>query len=50
VPALPPGTYQLTLGVYDPQTGARLPLVAGPAADPARAGADALLLGTIRVP
>jgi hypothetical protein len=47
---LPPGQYQLTLGLFDAATGARLPLVEGPAADPAIAGDNALLVGTVRLP
>lgn len=45
---LPAGTYQLAVGVYDPVSFARLPLADGPAADPAAAGPDALLLATLR--
>jgi 4-amino-4-deoxy-L-arabinose transferase-like glycosyltransferase len=44
---LPGGAYQLAIGLYDPQSFARLPLAEGPSADPA-AGADALLLTTVR--
>jgi 4-amino-4-deoxy-L-arabinose transferase-like glycosyltransferase len=51
---LPPeagaGAFTLTLGLYDPATDARLPLTAGPAADPIAAGPDAALLGTVAVP
>ena len=46
---LPDGDYQLTMGVYDVSNGERLPLLEGHAADPARAGRDALLLDTLRV-
>lgn len=42
---LPPGTYHLWLGLYDPQTGRRLPL-AGPEGQPL---GDAFLLGEITV-
>jgi hypothetical protein len=44
---LPAGEYQLVLGVYDRATFARLPLIAGPIAEPALAGEHALLLGTV---
>jgi 4-amino-4-deoxy-L-arabinose transferase-like glycosyltransferase len=44
---LPGGEYQLTMGLYDLATGARLPLAEGRAADPAYAGRDALLIGTV---
>jgi 4-amino-4-deoxy-L-arabinose transferase-like glycosyltransferase len=47
---LPPGQYTLTLGLYDPASFARLPLTAGPAADPATAGPDAALLGQVTLP
>jgi hypothetical protein len=46
-PDLPPGRYELTMGLYRPSDGARLPLRQGPAADPARAGPHALLLETL---
>ncbi|HWQ13746.1 MAG TPA: glycosyl transferase [Roseiflexaceae bacterium] len=49
-PALPPGAYRLTLGLYDTASGARLPLTAGTPADPAVAGEHALLLGTVEIP
>jgi hypothetical protein len=49
-PELPPGTYTLTLGLYDPVSFARLPLTAGPAADPLVAGPDAALLGEVSIP
>jgi 4-amino-4-deoxy-L-arabinose transferase-like glycosyltransferase len=42
--ALPPGTYDLVLGLYDASSGARLSLQGGPVADPQRAGPNALLL------
>lgn len=45
---LPPGTYRLTLGLYDPASFARLPLSAGPAAELAMAGPDAVLLGAVQ--
>lgn len=48
-PDLPPGDYRLTMGLFDPATGARLPLKGGRLADPALAGPDALLLETIVV-
>jgi Dolichyl-phosphate-mannose-protein mannosyltransferase len=47
---LPAGAYQVTLGMYDPQNGRRLPFTGGTAADAARAGPDALLLETITLP
>lgn len=51
---LPPeagaGVYTLTLGLYDPATEQRLPLTAGPVADPIAAGPDAALLGEVVVP
>lgn len=47
---LPPGAYRLTLGLFDAATGARLPLMAGPAADPGAAGPDALLVATLELP
>lgn len=47
---LPPGQYTLTLGLYDPASFARLPLTAGPAADPIAAGSDAALLGQVTLP
>ncbi len=46
---LPPGRYTLTLGLYDPVSGLRTPLSAGPVADAAWAGTDAALLGTIEL-
>jgi hypothetical protein len=46
---LPTGTYTITIGLYDPADGARLPLAEGPAADQAMAGGDALLLGTVNI-
>jgi hypothetical protein len=47
---LPNGAYQVTLGLYDPQTNQRLVLTGGTAADAARAGPNALLLDTITLP
>ncbi|MCS6880966.1 MAG: glycosyltransferase family 39 protein [Oscillochloridaceae bacterium] len=47
--ALPAGVYRLTIGLYDPETFARLPLTGGPAADVAMAGPDAALLGNFLV-
>lgn len=44
---LPAGQYRLTLGLFEPTSGARLPLSAGPAADPALAGDNAALLGEL---
>ena len=46
---LPRGDYQLTMGLYDAATGERLLLAEGPAADPAQAGTNALLIGTVTV-
>jgi hypothetical protein len=40
----PPGVYRLAIGVYDPASGARLPLTAATALDPAIDGPDALPL------
>jgi 4-amino-4-deoxy-L-arabinose transferase-like glycosyltransferase len=45
---LAPGDYRLLIGLYDPATGARLPLAPELAADAALAGPHALLLGTLR--
>ncbi len=47
---LPAGSYQLVVGLYDPQQGERLALSSGTAADLAFAGADALLLATLTLP
>jgi hypothetical protein len=45
VPAdLPAGVYTLALGMYDMQSGVRLPLISGPIADPALAGDHALFI------
>jgi hypothetical protein len=41
---VPPGDYRLIIGMYNPATGERLPLVSDYRADPAVAGGDALLL------
>jgi hypothetical protein len=46
---LPPGTYTLTLGLYDPVSGVRVALSAGPRADPTLAGPEAALLGQVRL-
>ncbi len=43
-PDLPAGSYTLALGLYDAQSGARLALINGPAADPAIAGDNALAI------
>ena len=48
--ALPLGAYQVTLGMYDPQNGQRLPFAGVTAADAAHAGPSALLLDTITLP
>jgi 4-amino-4-deoxy-L-arabinose transferase-like glycosyltransferase len=45
---LPKGGYQLVIGLYDPASFARLPLTEGPAANPAFAGPDALLVTTLQ--
>jgi hypothetical protein len=47
---LPAGEYRLVLGLYDVATGTRLTPTAGPHADPALAGPDALLLETLVFP
>ena len=47
---LPAGAYQVTLGMYDLQTGQRLPFTGATAADAARAGPNAVLLDMITVP
>jgi hypothetical protein len=47
---LPKGEYQVTLGLYDPQTNQRLGIAGGTAADAARAGPNALLLDTLTLP
>lgn len=44
LPDMPPGDYRITLGLYDAQTGQRLPFAGGTAADPALDGPHALLL------
>ncbi|MEN9938054.1 MAG: hypothetical protein RLZZ387_4633 [Chloroflexota bacterium] len=46
-PDLPPGQYTLTLGLFDPATGARVPLTIGTTADPHVAGDNALLVETV---
>ncbi len=43
------GEYRLILGLYNSVTGERVPLIAGMAADPTLAGADALLLDIIEL-
>ncbi|NTW01402.1 MAG: hypothetical protein HGA19_08830, partial [Oscillochloris sp.] len=45
---LPAGEYQLALGMYDPQSFARLPISGGTRVDPAAAGPDALLMTTVQ--
>ncbi len=47
--AAPPGMYQVIIGLYDPDTYARLPLTAEQMADPALAGGDALVLDRFEV-
>lgn len=44
---LPAGVYRIVLGLYDVTTGARLRVTEGPVADPALAGANALLLAAV---
>jgi 4-amino-4-deoxy-L-arabinose transferase-like glycosyltransferase len=46
---LPAGEYRLALGVYDPATGARLPLARQPALPASLAGPQALLVTTLRL-
>ena len=46
---LAPGSYQVVAGLFDPLSGQRLALTSGPAADPARAGADAALVATVQI-
>jgi hypothetical protein len=46
---LPPGTYRLVIGLYDPQNGQRLPLQSATPVDPALDGPDALVLTDVRV-
>lgn len=41
LPGTPPGDYRVQVGLYDPETGRRLPVDGGPA--------DRLVLGTLRV-
>ena len=47
---LPPGTYRLVIGLYDPSNGQRLVLRAAAPPDPALDGPDALVLAEIKVP
>jgi 4-amino-4-deoxy-L-arabinose transferase-like glycosyltransferase len=47
---LPPGEYQLVMGLYDAAGQARLPLRGGVAANPTAAGGDALLVASVRLP
>jgi hypothetical protein len=49
-PNAPAGLYQLAVGLYRLGDGARLPLTAGPAADPQLAGEHALLLASLHLP
>jgi 4-amino-4-deoxy-L-arabinose transferase-like glycosyltransferase len=49
-PGLPAGEYQLVMGVYEVVSGARSPLIARTAADPALDGPSALLLDTMTLP
>jgi len=46
---LPAGTYQLVIGLYDAQTGQRLPLQSAAPVDPALDGPDALVLNNLRI-
>ncbi len=50
LPDMPPGDYRITLGLYDAQTGQRLPFAGGTAADPALDGPHALLIDTLAIP
>ncbi|NJK82296.1 MAG: hypothetical protein HC914_21560 [Chloroflexaceae bacterium] len=45
----PAGTYQVVVGLYELESGQRLPLTDGPPADPALSGGNALLLDTMVV-
>jgi hypothetical protein len=45
----PPGAYQLLIGLYDPATARRLPLVTELPTDPSLSGADALPLAELRL-
>lgn len=47
---LPAGDYRLVLGVYRPESGARLALNGGPALPEGIAGPHAFLLGTVTLP
>jgi hypothetical protein len=48
---LPPGTYWLAVGLYDPANGARLPLHhTRPPPDAPDDGSGALLLGPVKIP
>jgi 4-amino-4-deoxy-L-arabinose transferase-like glycosyltransferase len=50
VPAnLPPGKYQLVIGLYDPSTNQRLPLVTPAPHDPTIDGYDALVLNEVHL-
>jgi 4-amino-4-deoxy-L-arabinose transferase-like glycosyltransferase len=46
---LPAGDYQLVLGLYDTQSGARIPFSGGAPADATMAGPDALLVDLINI-
>jgi len=46
---LPAGTYRLVIGLYDPQTGRRLPLQSATPVDSALDGPDALVLAEVRI-
>jgi 4-amino-4-deoxy-L-arabinose transferase-like glycosyltransferase len=47
---LPAGQYRLVMGLYDVATNQRVPFTGGTQADPAQAGANALLLQEITLP
>jgi hypothetical protein len=50
VPAnLPPGKYQLVIGLYDPSSNQRLPLVTSAPHDPTIDGYDALVLNEVHL-
>ncbi|HWQ14853.1 MAG TPA: glycosyltransferase family 39 protein [Roseiflexaceae bacterium] len=45
----PPGVYHMVIGLYEPATGQRLPLVTTLPTDPSLSGADALPLAALRL-
>ncbi len=46
---LPPGSYRLVIGLYDPATGQRLPIGTPQPIDPALDGPDALVLASVQI-